>query len=150
MAISKLPEPMSILPHRPPMLYVDRITRLVPDERVEGIWTPLATQYTGHFPNGRSVLPGVKTAEHLAQLASIGVLVEREGMIPLFTGLESNFHAPVLLGDVITSGVEIIEINERGRVKAQGEAHASIGMVCSANLSFQLVTDERFLELISP
>lgn len=147
----KIPAPLDILPHRPPMLYLDRVTKVIPDKRIEGFWEPGKEQFEGHFGVGRLVLPGVKTVEHLAQAASFGVLLERPGMYPLFSGIEgTRFIKPVFPGDMITSDVDILSVDDRGKVLAQGVAYAGEGMVCSTRLSFKLVTEDRFLNIVNP
>ena len=146
MANSNLPNPMDILPHRPPMLYLDEITALEPDLSASGLWTPPESEYAGHFP-GHPVLPGVKTVESLAQTGAIAVLANREGMLPLFTNAdEVRFTAMVLPSDTIETNANIIEVNDR-KAKGVGVASVSGKIVCSTNFSFVFVTEEKFFEL---
>ena len=62
-------EIMKILPHRPPMLLVDRITELVPFKSATGIKniTMMEPQFQGHFP-GHPIMPGVLMLEAMAQV----------------------------------------------------------------------------------
>lgn len=63
---------LSILPHRPPFLFVDRVTELDPGKRIiaERVLRPDEPQFVGHFP-GRPVMPGVLVTEALAQTSGL-------------------------------------------------------------------------------
>src|SRR5512140_2495804 len=73
---------LSILPHRPPFLFVDRVTELQPGQRIvaERVLRPDEPHFAGHFP-GRPILPGVLVTEALAQAS--GLLL---GLSEKFTG----------------------------------------------------------------
>lgn len=148
MATHELPNPADILPHRPPMLYVDELTELIPDELAVGLWTPPETEYDGHFP-GYPVLPGVKTVEALAQTGAIAVIAEREGMIPLFTTIkEAKFTAMVTPGNLIESTAEVMGI-DGNKISINGIATVAGKAVCTAALGFTLIESGRFLELVA-
>ena len=96
---------MEIIPHRPPMLLVDRVLELVPGERCISTFyvDPTREIFKGHFP-GDPVLPGVYTVEATAQTADILLLsAERyAGKIPLFLGINNvRFLKKILPGDTI-------------------------------------------------
>ena len=63
---------LAILPHRPPFLFVDRVTELEPGKRIvaERLLQPDEPQFAGHFP-GRAILPGVLVTEALAQTSGL-------------------------------------------------------------------------------
>jgi 3-hydroxymyristoyl/3-hydroxydecanoyl-(acyl carrier protein) dehydratase len=63
---------LSILPHRPPFLFVDRVTELDPGKRIaaERLLRPEEPQFAGHFP-GRAIMPGVLVTEALAQTSGL-------------------------------------------------------------------------------
>ena len=65
-------EIMEYLPHRYPMLLVDRVTEFIPQKSIRGIKNVTINEpfFPGHFPN-YPVMPGVLVVEALAQIASI-------------------------------------------------------------------------------
>jgi len=68
-----LEEILEILPHRPPFLFVDKVTKLVPDKLIVTEWLikPDEPFFAGHFP-GKAIVPGVLVMDGLAQ--SCGLL----------------------------------------------------------------------------
>lgn len=96
----------TVLPHRYPMLLVDRVVECVPGKRIHAIKNVTANEpfFPGHFP-GRPVMPGVMILEALAQAA--GILAFRTaGVVPdgnsrfYFVGIDNaRFRKPVLPGD---------------------------------------------------
>jgi 3-hydroxyacyl-[acyl-carrier-protein] dehydratase len=68
-----LEEILEILPHRPPFLFVDKVTKLVPDKLIVTEWfiRPDEPFFAGHFP-GKAIMPGVLVLDGLAQ--SCGLL----------------------------------------------------------------------------
>jgi len=63
---------LSILPHRPPFLFVDRVIRLVPDKMIvtERDLRPEEPHFAGHFP-GKPIMPGVLVTDALAQTSGL-------------------------------------------------------------------------------
>ena len=98
-------EIMELLPHRPPMLLVDKIIELEPAERAVGIKCVTINEpfFGGHFP-GHPVMPGVLILEALAQVAGIvnfTGIVERD-QVAYYTGIsDAKFRTPVRPGDVL-------------------------------------------------
>ncbi len=92
-----------ILPHRFPMLLVDRILELEPD-RIVGIKNVTLNEpfFTGHFPDF-PVMPGVLIVEAMAQVAGVLVLKEiedRDRKLVFLASIENaKFRRPVVPGD---------------------------------------------------
>ena len=99
-------EVMRRLPHRYPMLLVDRVLECVPGERIVALKNVTANEefFAGHFP-GRPVMPGVIALEALAQTAGILTFVTA-GIYPdetvkfYFAGIDkARFRRPIVPGD---------------------------------------------------
>ena len=131
---SNLPDPASVLPHRPPFLFVDELTELVEGERAAGVWRLTGDEdfFGGHFP-GRPTLPGVLMCEAIAQLGAVAVLSHERyvGKLPLFGGLDkARFRRQVVPGDELTLEVELMRMSAMagrgsGRASVDGELAAS-------------------------
>jgi 3-hydroxyacyl-[acyl-carrier-protein] dehydratase len=99
-------EVMRRLPHRYPMLLVDRVLECVSGERIVAIKNVTANEefFVGHFP-GRPVMPGVLILEAMAQAAGILTFVTAnvypdENVKFYFAGIDkARFRRPVLPGD---------------------------------------------------
>jgi 3-hydroxyacyl-[acyl-carrier-protein] dehydratase len=68
----ELPDVLRVLPHRYPMLLVDRVLELVPGERIRALKNVTISEpfFAGHFP-GRPIMPGVLILEALAQTGAL-------------------------------------------------------------------------------
>jgi beta-hydroxyacyl-ACP dehydratase FabZ len=102
MAILDLQEIQRILPHRYPMLLVDRIVELEP-ERIVGIKNVTGNEpfFVGHFPDF-AVMPGVLIVEAMAQVAGVLVLKDlpdRQKVVFLASIEQAKFRRPVVPGD---------------------------------------------------
>jgi len=140
--MSALPKPADVLPHRPPFLFVDEVTALVPGERATGRWHLSGDEwfFPGHFP-GRPTLPGVLMAEAIAQLGAIAVLTDERyaGKLPLFGGLDgARFRRQVVPGDTLELAVELGRMSARAG-KGAGTASVNGKVACECELMFVLV-----------
>src|SRR5437868_14398302 len=112
MPILDVNEIRRILPHRYPMLLVDRIVELEA-ERIVGIKNVTATEpfFSGHFPDF-PVMPGVLIVEAMAQTAGVLVLKsipDRESKLVLLVSIENaRFRKPVVPGDTLRMEMKIL------------------------------------------
>lgn len=128
-----------IIPHRYPMLLVDRIIELEPGESAVGIKGVTANEqfFQGHFPDYH-VMPGVLIIEALAQVGAVAILSleEYKGKIAFFGGIKNaRFKRQVVPGDTLR--LEIKLTSRRGPIGV-GEAAAYAGdeLAVKAELTF--------------
>tara|TARA_S200000501_G_scaffold376357_1_gene431072 strand:+ start:393 stop:830 length:438 start_codon:yes stop_codon:yes gene_type:complete len=110
-------EIMALLPHRYPMLLVDRVTDVVKDEHISGFKNVSINEniFNGHFP-GTPILPGVIILEAMAQISGIlGFFSSSQkvddGMLYLFAGVDNvRFKLPVVPGDQLLLSSKVISV----------------------------------------
>ncbi len=134
--------PIDVLPHRPPFLFVDRISALEPGVRAVGHWKLSGDEwfFSGHFP-GRPTLPGVLMCEAIAQVGAYAVLTSggMDGKLPLFGGLDgARFRKQVVPGDELELVVELGRMSARAG-KGSGKALLNGEVACECDLMFVLV-----------
>ncbi len=113
MPILDVREIMKILPHRYPMLLIDRITELEPMVRARGYKNITANEpmFNGHFP-GNPLFPGVYMIEALAQLGGTTVLApgDMARKVPYLAAINKvKFRRPVVPGDRLDMEVTVIK-----------------------------------------
>ena len=139
-------EIMKILPHRPPMLLVDRIIEIDPFKSATGIKhiTMNEPQFRGHFP-GHPIMPGVLILEAMAQVGGVAMLYpeENRGKIALFGGMEHvKFKHPVVPGDQLVTKAQLIRVRgDFGLLHCDG--YVDDQLVASADFKFALKRDEK-------
>ena len=102
-----------ILPHRPPMLFVDEVTRLIPGkEAAADLWIdPSWELFRGHFPDG-PVFPGALAVEAMAQTADIMAMSQDAfaGKKPLLMEIgRVRFLRPILPGTKVQLRAVLLE-----------------------------------------
>lgn len=140
--MSTFPDPASVLPHRPPFLFVDEVVALEPGVSGTGLWHLKGDEwfFPGHFP-GRPTLPGVLMCEAIAQMGAIAVLADgaHAGKIPLFGGLDgARFRRQVGPGDTLELTVELGRMSARAG-KGSGKALLNGQVACECDLMFVFV-----------
>lgn len=138
-------EIQKILPHRPPMLLVDRITEIEPFQSATGIKniTMMEPQFRGHFP-GHPIMPGVLILEAMAQVGGVAMLYpeENRGKIALFGGMEHvKFKRPVVPGDQLVTKAQLVRVRGNfGLLHCDG--YVDDQLVASADFKFALKDGE--------
>jgi 3-hydroxyacyl-[acyl-carrier-protein] dehydratase len=130
---------LQILPHRFPFVLVDRVTRVVPGDRIAGhkCVTMGEPWFQGHFP-ARPIMPGVLIVESLAQIGGILAYAtepfDSSNSLMYFLGIDkAKFRRPVTPGDRLD--LEVAIVHHRTNVwKFRGEASVDGTLCASAEL----------------
>jgi 3-hydroxyacyl-[acyl-carrier-protein] dehydratase len=141
----EMPEPIDVLPHRSPFLFVSSVTAVEPGVSAAGTWQLTGSEpfFAGHFP-GRPTLPGVLMIESLAQLGALAVLLDPRyaGTLPLFGGIErARFRRQVVPGDTLELLVTLDRMSARAG-KGHGTALVGGQKACETDLLFVIVESE--------
>lgn len=141
----ELKEIQEIIPHRYPMLLVDRIIEGEPGKYAVGLKNVTANEpyFQGHFPD-EPIMPGVLQLEALAQVAACCCLSlpEYQGRIALYAGVnKARFKGIVRPGDQVIMRIDVTR-SRSGFVFCTAEARVDDEVVCSADLSFALMEDQ--------
>ncbi len=139
MAIFTTEEIMGILPHRFPMLLVDKIIECDFETRIVGIKNLTINEpfFQGHFP-GHPVMPGVLELEAMAQTA--GVLLnkkmKKEGGIAYYLAVDNaRFRRLVHPGDTMRMEIELLK-SRLNMYKLHGKVLVDGELACEADMMF--------------
>lgn len=136
-----------MIPHRYPILLVDRLLEVVPFEKAVGLKNVTFNEphFNGHFPD-HPVMPGVLIVEALAQTSALMVVnsygKEAEGKLVYFMSIENaKFRKPVVPGDSME--LHITTLKHRGKVwKFEGKAMVNGELCAEATFSAMIAPNE--------
>jgi len=142
-------EIMQVLPHRYPLLLVDRILEMEPGKRIVGLKNVSINEpyFQGHFP-GFPLMPGVYILEALAQVGGILMIksldLEVGKYAVVFAGIDdARFKRPVYPGDQLILELEVISLKKslskmKGTAKVDNQVVAEAILYASARELAQL------------
>lgn len=139
-------EIMRLIPHRYPLLLVDRVVALEPGKSIVAIKNVTFNEphFTGHFPS-KPIMPGVLIIEAMAQASAIMVAKtfgdESDKLVYFMTIDEAKFRKPVVPGDSLYLHVEVVQ-NRRNVWKCKGEARVNDQKVAEAVFSAMVADKE--------
>jgi 3-hydroxyacyl-[acyl-carrier-protein] dehydratase len=114
-SVLEVEELMLLLPHRYPMLLVDRLVDIRPGEGAVGVKNVSYGEqfFQGHFPQ-KPVMPGVMIIEAMAQSAAAFTAytedLDVEGKVVLFMGVDkARFRRPVIPGDQLRIAIRTVQ-----------------------------------------
>lgn len=144
-------EIMELIPHRYPMLLVDRIQDIVDGQSCTGFKNVTFNEpfFQGHFPQ-EPIMPGVLIVEAMAQTAGALVchttdLGGHETSVYFMNIEEAKFRRPVVPGDVLEMKVE--KTQSRGSVwKFLGKAYVNGKMHAEAKFTAMIVKQEKVVK----
>ena len=128
---------LKLLPHRYPILLVDRVLELDPRARIKALKNVSVNEpfFQGHFPE-YPVMPGVLILEALAQASALLAFSEEkdEDSLYFFAGIDNaRFKKPVIPGDQLILNAEV-ERYKSGIWKFKAFAMVGEDIVCQADL----------------
>lgn len=134
---------MDRIPHRYPMLLIDRVEDIVAGEKACGIKNVSANEpfFQGHFPD-HPIMPGVLIVEAMAQTAAIVViesLSDAAGQLVYFMSIDSaKFRKPVLPGHTVK--LQVTKEHGRGKIwRFKGEARVDDQLMAEATFTAMIV-----------
>ena len=137
---------VNMIPHRYPMLLIDKVEDLILGESATGIKNVTANEnfFTGHFPS-KMVMPGVLMIESMAQTCAVLVIETlgktAEGSLVYFMSVDgAKFRKPVIPGDQLKFHVE--KIKNRAKVwKFKCKGYVEDELVSEAVISAMIMAE---------
>ncbi len=137
---------MRVIPHRYPMLMIDRVVDIRPDQSATGIKNVSINEqyFQGHFPR-RPVMPGVLIIESMAQTAAVLVAATigdaaASKLVYFMSVEEARFRRPVVPGD--TARINVKKLRHRRNVwKFQAEAVVDGALCAEATFAAMIMDD---------
>ena len=130
---------LDLLPHRYPLLLVDRVLECVPGERIKTLKNVTINEpfFQGHFPD-LPIMPGVLIVEAMAQTGGLLYLLTKKpkkgDFVFYFMGMDKvRFRKPVVPGDQLVIDVEILHSREKA-LKISATATVDRKLVAAAEL----------------
>ena len=139
---------VKMIPHRYPMLLIDKVIDIVIDQSAVGVKNVTANEnfFTGHFPS-KMVMPGVLMIESMAQTCAVLVIEtlgkEAEGSLVYFMSVDGGkFRKPVVPGDQLKFHVN--KIRNRSNVwKFKCKGYVEEELVAEATISAMIMADKK-------
>lgn len=131
-----------ILPHRFPMLLVDRILDLEPMKWAVGVKNVSVNemQFLGHFPEN-PIMPGVLMIEAMAQVGGVALLYppENRGKIAVFAKIDKvRFHRQIVPGDQVVTRAEVTKIHGlMAVIHCEGKVNGELACECECFFAIQ-------------
>lgn len=139
-------ELMRYLPHRYPMLLVDKVIDMVPGKSCRGLKCVTMNEpfFQGHYP-GLPIMPGVLIIEAMGQLAGLMLsqTIDHEGKVAVLLSIDGvKLRKPVTPGDQLVLEAEAIKANNR-MGEAQCRAYVAGELAAEARVKFMMVPPEQ-------
>jgi len=141
MSVMNIQEIKEVIPHRFPMLLLDRIEELEEGKRIVAKKNVTVNEpfFQGHFPH-EPVMPGVLIIEAMAQAGAVSLLSleQFQGKTAYFGGIDkAKFRKKVTPGDTLMLEVELLKVKSSAGV-GKGIARVDGKKVAEAELTFMI------------